>query len=64
MTSNSSDFPPVPKKAIVKPEDERPIKTEIKAEEVPTKDEKDYEKMKTADYDMDGDDNPDYDPAV
>lgn len=64
MSPNNSDFPPVPKKAIVRPEDERPAKTEIKPEEVDSKDEKEYEKMKSADFDMDGDDNPDFDPAA
>lgn len=54
----------VPKEAIVKPEDERPAKTELKPEEVQSKDEAEYEQMKSADHDMDGDDNPDFDPEA
>ena len=64
MSSESSDFPPVPKEAIVKPEDERPAKHVLKPEEVESKDEKEYDEMKSVDYDMDGDDNPDFDPAL
>ena len=64
MTPDNSDFPPVPKKAIVRPEDERPSKLDVKAEEAESKDEREYEEMKSADYDMDGDDNPDFDPAA
>ena len=59
-----SDVPKVPKEAIVKPEDERPVKREVRPEEVESKDETEYEAMKSADHDMDGDDNPDWDPAV
>jgi hypothetical protein len=54
----------IPKEAIVKPEDERPVKREVRPEEVESKDEAEYEAMKSADHDMDGDDNPDWDPAV
>ena len=54
-----SDLPKVPKEAIVKPEDERPVQREIRPEEVKSKDEAEYEAMKTVDNDMDGDDNPD-----
>ena len=64
MSTESSDFPPVPKEAIVKPEEERSAKRVLKPEEVESKDEKEYDEMKSADYDMDGDDNPDFDPAV
>lgn len=64
MPSESSDFPRVPKKAIVKPEDERPAEFQIRPEEVESKDERDYEKLKKVDFDEDGDDNPDYDPAL
>jgi hypothetical protein len=48
----------------VKPEDEHPVKTIIRPEEVPSKDEADYEKMTTVEFDEDSDDNPDYDPAL
>jgi hypothetical protein len=64
MPSESSDFPPIPKEAIVRPEDERPVKRVLKPEEVESKEEKDYDKMKSVDYDMDGDGNPDFDPAL
>lgn len=64
MSQDSPEFPPVPKKAIVRPEDERPTKQDVKPEEVESKDEREYEQMKSADYDMDGDDNPDFDPAA
>jgi hypothetical protein len=59
-----SEYPEIPKESIVKPEDERPLKRSIKPEEEQSKDEAEYESMKTADNDMDGDDNPDWDPAV
>ena len=54
----------IPEEAIVKPEDERPVKREVLPEEVPNKDEAEYENLKQADFDSDGDDNPDWDPAV
>ena len=56
--------PGVPDNAIVKPEEEHPIKTELRPEEVPSKDEIDYEAMTTVEFDEDGDGNPDYDPAA
>ena len=62
--SSQDDSPKVPKEAIVKPEDERPAKTELKPEEVQSKDEAEYEQMKSTDHDMDGDDNPDFDPEA
>ena len=62
--SSQDDLPKVPKEAIVKPEDERPAKTELRPEEVQGKDEAEYEEMKSADHDMDGDDNPDFDPGA
>jgi len=52
----------VPDEAIVK--DEKPLKTSITPEEVESKDEIEYDRMKSADRDMDGDDNPDLDPEV
>jgi hypothetical protein len=54
----------VPKEAIVKPEDERPVKNVLRPEEVESKDEAEYEQMKSAHPDMDGDDNSDIDPEV
>lgn len=62
--NNKKPFPKVPDEAIVKPEEEKPTETAITPEEVDSKDEAEYEQMKSADYDMDGDDNPDLDPEV
>jgi hypothetical protein len=45
MTPERSDFPPVSNDAIVKPEDERPIKRVLKPEEVESKDEREYDEM-------------------
>ena len=62
--NNKKPFPKVPDEAIVKPEEEKPVETTITAEEVESKDEVEYEQMKSAEHDMDGDDNPDLDPEV
>jgi hypothetical protein len=64
MTDNDDNFPKIPKEAIVKPEDQKQTKNTIKPEEVESKDEAEYERMKSVDHDMDGDDNPDFDPAA
>jgi hypothetical protein len=65
--SNDDDkkktFPKVPDEAIIKgEEEEKPVETTLRPEEVESKDEAEYEQMKTADHDMDSDDNPDIDP--
>jgi hypothetical protein len=52
-------FPEVPKEAIVKPEDEKPAKVELKPEEVETKDEIEQKELHAVDHDMDGDGSPD-----
>ena len=62
--NNKKPFPKVPDEAIVKPEDEKPVETSITSEAVESKDETEYERMKSAEHDMDGDDNPDVDPEV
>ncbi|MBV9667946.1 MAG: hypothetical protein JO327_07425 [Nitrososphaeraceae archaeon] len=62
--NNKKPFPKVPDEAIVKPEEEKPAETAIAPEEVDSKDEAEYEQMKSADHDMDGDDNPDLDPEA
>ena len=62
--NNKKPFPKVPDEAIVKPEEEKPVETAITPEEVESKDEIEYDRMKSADRDMDGDDNPDLDPEV
>jgi hypothetical protein len=60
--SNPEDLD-IPEEAIVKPEDERPVKREV-LPEVPSKDEAEYENLNQAVFGSDGDDNPDWDPAV
>ncbi len=52
-------FPEVPKEAIVKPEDEKPAKTELRPEEVERKDEVEQKELHAVDHDMDGDGSPD-----
>ena len=52
----------MPDEAIVKPEEGKPVESTITPDEVESKDELEYEQMKYADHDMDGDDNPDLDP--
>jgi hypothetical protein len=58
------EFPPVPEEAIVKPEDERPIKGQVRAEEKVDENETDSEYIDAGNEDMDGDGSPDWDPAV
>ncbi len=57
-------FPEVPNEAIVQPEQERLETMDLMLEQVENKDEVEYEQMKSADNDMDGDDNPDLDPEA
>lgn len=57
-------FPPVPEDAIVKPEEERPVKMQIRPEENLQERESDIESADTGSEDMDGDGSPDWDPAV
>ena len=45
----------------MQPEQERPETLDLTPEQVENKDEVEYEQMKSADNDMDGDDNPDLD---
>lgn len=52
-------FPEAPKEAIVKPEDEKPAKTELRPEEVERKDEVEQKELHAVDHDMDGDGSPD-----
>jgi hypothetical protein len=59
-----TEFPPVPEGAIVKPEDERPVKVQIRPEEKLEEKEADIEYLDTESEDMDGDGSPDWDPAV
>ena len=62
--SGKGEYPPVPEGAIVKPEDERPVKTQVRAEENLEEREADIESADTSSEDMDGDGSPDWDPAV
>ena len=62
--NNRKPFPEVPKEAIVQPEQERPETMDLIPEQVDNKDEFEYEQMKSADNDLDGDDNPDLDPEA
>ncbi len=64
-SEDEKSYPDVPEIAIVKPEEERPIKTNKRSEEEldGSENETDYEHMDT-DSDMDGDGSPDFDPAV
>jgi hypothetical protein len=52
-------FPDVPKEAIVRPEDEKPAKIELRPEEVESKDEIEQNQLHAVDHDMDGDGSPD-----
>jgi hypothetical protein len=54
------EFPPVPEAAIVKPEDERPAKMQIRPEENLEESESDVGSEDTASEDMDGDGSPDW----
>jgi hypothetical protein len=59
------EYPPVPEGAIVKPEDERPVKMQMRPEENLEEREGDIESAAdTGSEDMDGDGWPDWDPAV
>jgi hypothetical protein len=58
------DFPPVPKEAIVKPEEEHPLKRTIRPEEKLEEEEAAAEYNSAANEDMDSDDSPDWDPAL
>jgi hypothetical protein len=62
--SGKGEYPPVPEGAIVKPEDERPVKTQVRPEENLEEREANIESADTSSEDMDGDGSPDWDPAV
>jgi hypothetical protein len=62
--TEKKEFPPVPEEAIVKPEEERPAKGQVRPEEKLEEDEADIEYLDTENEDMDGDGSPDWDPAV
>jgi hypothetical protein len=58
------EFPPVPEDAIVMPEEERPVKMQMRPEENTDEREADIESTDAGSEDMDGDGSPDWDPAV
>ncbi|MDQ3969974.1 MAG: hypothetical protein M3275_16445 [Thermoproteota archaeon] len=58
------EFPPVPEDAIVKPEEERPVKMQMRPEENLEEREADIKSADAGSEDMDGDGSPDWDPAV
>jgi hypothetical protein len=58
------EFPPVPEDAIVKPEEERPVKMQMRPQENLEEGEADIESADTSSEDMDGDGSPDWDRAV
>ena len=62
--SGKEEYPAVPEAAIVKPEDERPVKMQMRPEENLEEREADIESANTGSEDMDGDGSPDWDPAV
>ena len=64
--SGKGQYPDVPEGAIVKPEDERPVKMQMRPEENLKEREADIESGDTGseEEDMDGDGSPDRDPAV
>lgn len=57
--SREKKFPEVPEEAIVRPEDEKPVKREIRPEEVESRDEVEQKQLHAVDHDMDGDGSPD-----
>ncbi|HJU34338.1 MAG TPA: hypothetical protein VJ695_04370 [Nitrososphaera sp.] len=58
------EYPPVPEAAIVKPEDEKPVKLQMRPEENLEERETDTGSADTGSEDMDGDGSPDWAPAV
>ncbi len=57
-------FPPVPEDAIVKPEEERPVKMQVRPEENLEEREARPESADAGSEDMDGDGSPDWDPVL
>lgn len=56
------EFPTVPEAAIVKPEDERPAKMQVRPEENLEESESDVGSADSGSEDMDGDGSPDWVP--
>ena len=64
--NSKTQFPTVPEEAIVKPEDERPVRMIKRSEEELSgeEDESDIDEAVDSTLDMDGDGSPDWDPSV
>ena len=60
----SQEYPEVPEEAIVKPEDERPLKTTITPEETVGEDISNTEESQDTSIDMDGDGSPDWNKST
>jgi hypothetical protein len=58
------EYPEVPEEAIVKPEDERPLKTTITPEETAGEDLSNTGGSEDTSIDMDGDGSPDWDKST
>lgn len=58
------EYPEVPEEAIVKPEDEKPLKTTITPEEVAGEDISNTDVGGDTSTDMDGDGSPDWDKSI
>ena len=58
------EYPEVPEEAIVKPEDERPVKTTITPEEVTGENISNTDGSGDTSTDMDGDGSPDWDKSI
>ena len=58
------EYSEVPEKAIVKPEDERPIKTTITPEETVGDNISNIDESEGTSTDMDGDGSPDWDKSI
>jgi len=63
-SQESEEYPEVPEEAIVKPEDERPVKTTITPEETVEEDISNTEESHDTSIDMDGDGSPDWDKST
>ena len=64
VEDGKGQFPAVPENAIVKPEEERPVKMQIHPEENIEERETEIESADAGSEDMDGDGSPDWDPTV
>ncbi len=60
----NAEYPPVPEAAIVKPEEERPLKSQMLPEENVEETQANTDTASDSSEDMDGDGSPDWDPAV